>query len=436
GFGYTVGLTSELPVFASNAVRIGAHYYTLSTQSTAEQVTNCGGTTGKSGLALFQTTYKSVWTFASADILIRQLLFSKSFYLLFGGDISYLIADRFDATQRIISSDTSCQYYTMPEGKPTGRTDLSVNKQTSNNLYNPIHYSIKFGCGMFISLGNNFFLSPEVQVSYPLQRLYTDVAESVFDLNHSDIPRLWHADLLLSFRYAFPLRFFSKEEKRTATILNEAPIPRTANTDSKKELILAGKIKNCNTGAPVIADLLVSNLDSGTTVERTQTNIVGSFTIPVRNPGRYSVTATARGYLFCSVLFDLSDTITGSKAIHDVLLCREGEKIRLLVFFDYDKAELQPSSFPELDRAARLVKESPTMTVEIAGYTDSKGSEEYNQDLSERRANAVRTYLLSKNIDAERIVAKGYGKKNPVASNETETGRAENRRVEFVIVKP
>jgi outer membrane protein OmpA-like peptidoglycan-associated protein len=238
---------------------------------------------------------------------------------------------------------------------------------------------------------------------------------------------------MLSFRYAFPVRNYS-QEKQSAVILNEAPPIRAINPE-KKEFLIAGKIRNCKTGAPVIADLLIHNLDSNTTVENTQTTIVGSFTIPVSHIGKYSVTATARGYLFSSALFDVSDTTSGNKVTHDILICPEGDKIRLLVFFDYDKAELQPSSFPELDRAARLVKESATMRVEIAGYTDSKGSDEYNQQLSERRANAVRNYLLSKNIDAVRIVAKGYGKQNPVASNETDAGRAENRRVEFVIVK-
>ena len=434
GFGYTFGLSAEFPILASNALRLGLHYDNLRTQSIDDRMSECNGVAGKSGMALFHSTYNSTWSFISADILFRQLIFSKSFYVLFGGDISYLISDKFNATQRIVSSDSGCQYFSIPDEKPTGRTDLSVNNQTSNNLYTVVHYSMKFGCGMFLSLGNNFFLSPEVQVSYPLHHFFTDDAESVFNLNHSDIPRLWHANVLVAFRYAIPVRSYSKEEN---AIQNTAalPPPVMIKRESKNELIIAGKIKNCNTGSPVIADLLISNLDSNIILENTQTSIVGSFSIAVPHSGRYSVTATARGYLFSSMLFEISDSIGKTKVIHDILLCPEGQKIRLLVFFDYDKSELQPSSFAELDRAARLIKESPTMTVEIIGYTDSKGSDDYNKQLSERRANAVRSYLLSKNIQERRVIAKGLGKENPVASNETDAGRAENRRVEFVIVK-
>ncbi len=434
GIGYTFGLSAEFPIFATNALRLGLHYDNLRTQSSDDRISDCSGVAGKSGTALFHSTYNSTWSFISADILFRQMLFFKSFYFLFGGDVSYLIADKFNAIQHIVSSDSGCQYLSIPDGKPTGRTDFSVNNQTSKNLYTIIHYSIKFGFGFLISIGNNFFLSPEVQISYPLHRFLTDDAESVFQLNHSDIPRLSNASLLIGLRYAIPVHVYSKEEKGVQSVA-EFPPPVVVKAESKKELIIGGKIKNCNTGSPVIADLLISNLDSNTIFENTHSSIVGSFSIIVPHSGRYSVTATARGYLFSSVLFDVTDTIRGNKVIHDILLCPEGQKIRLLVFFEYDKTELQPSSFAELDRAARLIKESPTMTVEIAGYTDSKGSDEYNRQLSERRANSVRGYLLSKNIDERRVTAKGYGKQNPVASNETDSGRAENRRVEFIIVK-
>jgi outer membrane protein OmpA-like peptidoglycan-associated protein len=73
--------------------------------------------------------------------------------------------------------------------------------------------------------------------------------------------------------------------------------------------------------------------------------------------------------------------------------------------------------------------------VEVGGHTDSVGSEAYNQGLSERRADAVRDYLMSKGVKASRLTARGYGESRPVASNDTEEGRAENRRVELVVIE-
>ena len=104
-----------------------------------------------------------------------------------------------------------------------------------------------------------------------------------------------------------------------------------------------------------------------------------------------------------------------------------------LVFFDFDKATLQSASYPELNRAVALMKANPNMEVEIAGFTDAQGTDAYNKDLSQRRANTVRDYISRQGVEASRLTAVGYGEESPVASNDTEDGRAENRRVEFVV---
>lgn len=102
------------------------------------------------------------------------------------------------------------------------------------------------------------------------------------------------------------------------------------------------------------------------------------------------------------------------------------------VNFDNDKATLKPEAMATLDQAAATLKEWGNVRVEVAGHTDSKASDAYNQALSERRARAVRDYLISRGIAAERLTAKGYGESQPIADNATEEGRARNRRVELV----
>jgi len=102
------------------------------------------------------------------------------------------------------------------------------------------------------------------------------------------------------------------------------------------------------------------------------------------------------------------------------------------VNFDHDKAVLRPDSSAVLDEAAASLKEWGDIKVEVAGHTDSKSGDKYNQNLSQRRAEAVRTYLIGKGIAADHLTAKGYGESRPVADNATEEGRYKNRRVELV----
>jgi len=100
--------------------------------------------------------------------------------------------------------------------------------------------------------------------------------------------------------------------------------------------------------------------------------------------------------------------------------------------FDFDKATLKPDGKRLVDEAVRLMKEKPDLRVSVEGHTDSIGGEAYNQRLSERRAKAVRDYMVSEGIDASRITTRGFGKSKPIASNSTKEGRAENRRVEIL----
>jgi outer membrane protein OmpA-like peptidoglycan-associated protein len=196
---------------------------------------------------------------------------------------------------------------------------------------------------------------------------------------------------------------------------------------------LRGKVTDAN-GKPVNANVTVTDLGTDQIVQTGHTDN-GNYDFEVKSPGKYSVTADADGYLFGSAYFEVDDQGRILKGKHDITLSPATGRTRLLVFFDFDKADLQPESYPELSRAMSLMKANPSMQVEIAGYTDSKGSDDYNIDLSQRRANAVKDYLIKHGIEKRRVTARGYGKADPIASNDTEDGRAENRRVEFVVVK-
>jgi outer membrane protein OmpA-like peptidoglycan-associated protein len=104
------------------------------------------------------------------------------------------------------------------------------------------------------------------------------------------------------------------------------------------------------------------------------------------------------------------------------------------IFFDTDKDTIKATSRPKLDAAAALLKEHPGLRLEISGHTDDRGAAAYNDDLSRRRAEAVKKYLTDKGIDASRLSTRGAGSSEPIDSNKTYTGRAKNRRIEFKVL--
>jgi len=105
------------------------------------------------------------------------------------------------------------------------------------------------------------------------------------------------------------------------------------------------------------------------------------------------------------------------------------------VFFDYDKSELKSESVPELERIIELMRENPDLRVRFEGHTDDQGSDDYNDKLSERRATAVKDYIIAGGVPAARLDAKGFGKRQPRIQGSSDEARAANRRVEMRIVK-
>jgi OOP family OmpA-OmpF porin len=105
------------------------------------------------------------------------------------------------------------------------------------------------------------------------------------------------------------------------------------------------------------------------------------------------------------------------------------------IYFEFGKAVIQQASFPVLDEAASVLAEYPDLRIRIAGHTDSKGTPERNLELSQQRAQAVADYLINKGVETNRIESVGHGEDQPIAPNDTEQGRKQNRRIEFEILR-
>jgi outer membrane protein OmpA-like peptidoglycan-associated protein len=111
------------------------------------------------------------------------------------------------------------------------------------------------------------------------------------------------------------------------------------------------------------------------------------------------------------------------------------DRLTIRVNFDFDKSTIRKADVPELEKAVAFVKKYPDAKVAVEGHTDSKGTDKYNLKLSQRRADAVKKYLVDKGEKADRITAEGKGEAYPIADNKTEKGRFENRRVEVLIIE-
>lgn len=126
--------------------------------------------------------------------------------------------------------------------------------------------------------------------------------------------------------------------------------------------------------------------------------------------------------------------VADAAAIHGDLK-RTGHVAIEGIYFDTNKATIKKVSFALLNEVAQALKDNPKIEVEVQGHTDSQGNDNFNMKLSQNRANSVRAYLMKQGVEANRMTAMGYGENVMIADNRTAEGRAQNRRVEFIITK-
>lgn len=203
-------------------------------------------------------------------------------------------------------------------------------------------------------------------------------------------------------------------------------------------VLVVGKVFNKKTNLPIDADIIFENLQSDNDEGIAYSTNDNGYKLVLPQGSTYGFRAVAEGYFSVSANIDLCNLeVFAEKEVNLYLApIEKGQTFRLNnIFFDFDRASLQVESFPELNRLVSLLLEHPKMNIEIAGHTDNKGSDEYNLNLSQERANAVMNYIINQQIDASRISARGYGETKPISTNETEDGRQLNRRVEFEILK-
>lgn len=200
-----------------------------------------------------------------------------------------------------------------------------------------------------------------------------------------------------------------------------------------------GVVKDAKSKEPLFSFLKLIDVESKqVVVQAASDSKTGEFLVTLPAGKEYALNINKEGYLFYSENFKLTGAENLLKPYAIVALLQPIEAGRTVtlknVFFETASFELEKKSEVELDKLVEFLIENATMKIEIGGHTDDVGDDESNRLLSDNRAKAVEGYLISNGIDASRLKHKGYGETQPIADNESEEGKAQNRRTEFKIL--
>jgi len=232
--------------------------------------------------------------------------------------------------------------------------------------------------------------------------------------------------------------YYSKEEGRNRSKIYTTPIPKEFQVDKKGNLT-AGFVTNAITQKPVKAVVELKDLSTNQVVTTvTSDSTTGRYLVVVPGKSEYGLFITAPNYLFASRHFDLRQVDQTQKLMElDFKLqpiVKNASIVLNNIFFEVDKYQLEEKSKTELIEVVLLLKNNPSLRMEIGGHTDDTGNEAYNQQLSLNRAGAVLDFLESQGVPRERVTKKGYGSQKPLKPNSSEENRQFNRRIEFKVL--
>jgi len=225
--------------------------------------------------------------------------------------------------------------------------------------------------------------------------------------------------------------------------IQEATLAGAVNIESKSLTILKGRVLDDFTSKPIKAEIEIVDNDKNTVIATfTSNSKTGKFLVSLPAGINYGIAVKAKDYLFHSENFNLPKTSDYQLVEKDIRLknvCIGCKIILRNIFFDTGKSTIRDESTTELNRLVTLIKDiervKPGIKIEISGHTDNVGSANTNQRLSESRAKSVVNYLIQHGVNASKLVYKGYGETQPVASNNTSAGKQANRRTEFKILE-
>ncbi|RAW01270.1 OmpA family protein [Pseudochryseolinea flava] len=199
------------------------------------------------------------------------------------------------------------------------------------------------------------------------------------------------------------------------------------------EILAQGTVSDSRTGKGIRASIKYSSIPTGSIFGRFNDS---TFSFPIFGTAKYQITASADGYNPKTVIVDPKDVNADKKVLRDIRLTPKGQTVILdHLIFAKGKAVIDPESFGELDEVVQMMKENSKIEIQLEGHTDNVGSPKANLDLSQKRVDAVKKYLVEKGISKGRIQTKAFGGSQPLKNEQTPEAKALNRRVEMRILK-
>jgi OOP family OmpA-OmpF porin len=225
---------------------------------------------------------------------------------------------------------------------------------------------------------------------------------------------------------------FSVEDESQVQFDLQLAIDNSANSDSVKVIFRVTDEKSI-----VESEAKITVKEGNNVVFSCTTDVDGYCFVTLLKSKDYDLVVEKFGKTF-NIDFDLPDDPALSEFTYRIKIKVVERYTRTYVlenvYFDYNKWDIKPESNASLNNLYDELSRNPQMKIELAGHTDSDGDDAFNMQLSQRRADAVKNYLIKKGIAANRILTKGYGETTPIATNETSEGKAKNRRTEVKVI--
>lgn len=230
---------------------------------------------------------------------------------------------------------------------------------------------------------------------------------------------------------------YSLEEAGMKSKIYQTSVPKEFQIKSKGNVV-KGTVVDDQTKKPIGSEVELFDLQTNKRISvYASDSINGNYLIVVPGKSEYALHVSEPGYLFYTLHFNYEDKDQDRPLIINIALQpirKNAVTILNNIFFETNKYEVTAKSIPELEEVVKFLNANPSTKVEISGHTDNVGDENYNQNLSEKRAQSIVDYFLKRGIATERLTKIGYGSKAPIQPNDTEEHRQANRRIEFKIL--
>jgi OOP family OmpA-OmpF porin len=355
-------------------------------------------------------------------------------YIAVEKDTGFLLTDKAGQYETTLTHRAVYQFVIVKEGFEILRDSLDLTQvedfaEIKKDFYLIPQKANILLYGSVMEEGSLLPLESEISVSLGSEHIISTRSEPIQGYYRTQLPGNNQYEIHINLTGYYPLT-------ETLTIHTDQPYDEIQRDFYLKPMIeLSGFVMNKKTDE--LMSVTVSYEDEKKNQGTFNSDVNGYYHVFLPEEGKYFFHAIREGFINLNDSLTIENYNSREDLMKNLYMIpiEVGITVRLnKIFFDFDKTSLRPESFPELNRVVSFLNENPSTKIEIAGHTDSMGTNQYNDVLSQGRAEAVMEYLVHEGIQNYRVVAVGYGENKPEATNQTDEGRQTNRRVEFKVL--